>query len=81
MSTITPKTHHLSSGLFRLIIILSAWGLALVITSLFFLWLGRLIDESLGTAPKFMLGFLLLAVTGCFIEIYNEALKVMKRNL
>jgi F0F1-type ATP synthase assembly protein I len=55
--------------------------LALVITSLFFLWLGRLIDESLGTAPKFMLGFLLLAVTGCFIEIYHEALNVMKRNL
>jgi len=81
MTTITSKTHHLSSGLFRLIIMLSAWGLALVITSLFFLWLGRLIDESLGTAPKFMLGFLLLSVTGCFIEIYHEALKVMKRNL
>jgi F0F1-type ATP synthase assembly protein I len=60
---------------------LSAWGLALVITSLFFLWLGRLIDESLGTSPKFMLGFLLLSVTGCFIEIYHEALKVMKLKL
>jgi F0F1-type ATP synthase assembly protein I len=71
MSTITRKTHHLSSDLFRIIIALSAWGLALVITSLFFLWLGRLIDELLGTAPKFMLGFLLLAVTGCFIEIYH----------
>jgi F0F1-type ATP synthase assembly protein I len=81
MSTITSKTHHLSSDLFRIIITLSAWGLALVITSLFFLWLGRLIDESLGTAPKFMLGFLLLAVTGCFIEIYHEVLKVMKLKL
>jgi F0F1-type ATP synthase assembly protein I len=81
MSITTCKTRHLSSGLFRLIITLSAWGLALVITSLFFLWLGRLIDESLGTAPDFMLGFLLLAVTGCFIEIYHEALKVMKRKL
>jgi F0F1-type ATP synthase assembly protein I len=81
MSTIIRKTDHLSSDLFRIIITLSAWGLALVITSLFFLWLGRLIDESLGTAPKFMLGFLLLAVAGCFIEIYHEALKVMKRNL
>ena len=81
MSTVVRKTHHLSSDLFRIIITLSAWGLALVITSLFFLWLGRLIDESLGTAPKFMLGFLLLAVTGCFIEIYHEALKVMKLKL
>jgi F0F1-type ATP synthase assembly protein I len=81
MSTITRKTHHLSSDLFRIIIALSAWGLALVITSLFFLWLGRLIDELLGTAPKFMLGFLLLAVTGCFIEIYHEVLKVMKLKL
>jgi F0F1-type ATP synthase assembly protein I len=81
MSTITRKTHHLSSDLFRIIIALSAWGLALVITSLFFLWLGRLIDQLLGTAPKFMLGFLLLAVTGCFIEIYHEVLKVMKLKL
>ena len=81
MLTITRKTHHLPFDLFRIIITLSAWGLALVITSLFFLWLGRLIDESLGTAPKFMLVFLLLAVTGCFIEIYHEALKVMKLRL
>jgi hypothetical protein len=55
MLTITRKTHHLPFDLFRIIITLSAWGLALVITSLFFLWLGRLIDELLGTAPKFML--------------------------
>ena len=81
MLTITRKTDHLSFDLFRIIITLSAWGLALVITSLFFLWLGRLIDESLGTAPKFMLGFLLLSVTGCFIEIYHEVLRVMKLKL
>ncbi|MGA2554506.1 MAG: AtpZ/AtpI family protein [Smithella sp.] len=81
MSTITRKIQHLPFDLFRIIITLSAWGLALVITSLFFLWLGHLIDESFGTAPKFMLGFLLLAVTGCFIEIYHEALKVMKHKL
>ena len=81
MLTITRKTRHLPYDLFRIIITLSAWGLALVITSLFFLWLGRLIDELLDTAPKFMLGFLFLSVTGCFIEIYHEALKVMKRNL
>ncbi|HUN56288.1 MAG TPA: AtpZ/AtpI family protein [Smithella sp.] len=78
MSTVVPKTRRLSSNLFRVIIALSAWGLALVITSLFFLWLGHLLDEWLGTTPKFMLGFLLFAVAGCFFEIYHEALKVMR---
>ena len=78
MLNAVPKTRRLSYNLFRIIIALSAWGLALVITSLFFLWLGHLIDKWLGTSPKFMLGFLLLAVMGCIIEIYQEALKVMK---
>jgi len=57
---------------------LSAWGFAMGIASLLFLWLGRLLDEMLGTAPLFMFSLCLLAVIGCFIEIYQEASKMMK---
>ncbi len=56
---------------------LSAWGFALVITSCLFLWLGYLLDKMLGTAPIFMLGFLVLSIIGCFIEIYEESLKLI----
>jgi F0F1-type ATP synthase assembly protein I len=57
---------------------LSAWGFAMGLASLLFLWLGRLIDEMLGTSPKFMLALFLLAVIGSFIEIYLEASKMIK---
>jgi hypothetical protein len=81
MSTIARKAHPLSPDLFRLIITLSAWGFALVITSVLFLWLGKLLDELLGTAPIFMLCLFFLAIMGCFIEIYQEALKIMTPKL
>ncbi|MGB5216861.1 MAG: AtpZ/AtpI family protein [Smithella sp.] len=57
---------------------LSAWGFALVISSCLFLWLGHLLDEMLGTAPIFMLGLFFMSIIGCFIEIYDEAAKIMK---
>ncbi|MCE5210509.1 MAG: AtpZ/AtpI family protein, partial [Deltaproteobacteria bacterium] len=66
---------------FRVIITLSAWGFALVITSFLFLWLGHFLDELLGTAPKFMLGLFFLAIVGCFIEIYQQVLKIMSHRL
>jgi F0F1-type ATP synthase assembly protein I len=56
---------------------LSAWGFALVIASCLFLWLGNLLDELLGTAPKFMVGLFIMSIIGCFIELYQEALKIM----
>ncbi|PKN52427.1 MAG: hypothetical protein CVU55_04065 [Deltaproteobacteria bacterium HGW-Deltaproteobacteria-13] len=51
---------------------ISAWGFALVITSFLFLWLGHLLDEWLGTGPKFMLGLFLLGIIGNFIAIYRR---------
>jgi F0F1-type ATP synthase assembly protein I len=60
---------------------LSAWGFALVITSFLFLWLGHLLDEWLGTGPKFMLGLFLLGIIGNFIAIYQETLKIMSPKL
>lgn len=81
MSTIVHKTHYSASDSFRVIITLSAWGFALVITSFLFLWLGHFLDELLGTAPKFMLGLFFLAIIGCFIEIYQQVLKIMSNKL
>lgn len=81
MSTIAYKIHPIASNSFRLIIMLSAWGFALVITSCLFLWLGYLLDELLGTAPIFMFGLFFLAIIGCFIEIYQEALLVVNHKL
>ncbi len=78
MSVITQKTSLMNSNSFRIIMMLSAWGFALVITSLLFLWLGYLLDALMGTAPKFMLALFFLAIIGCFIEIYQEAMTLMR---
>jgi Ca2+/H+ antiporter len=78
MSATAHKTHDQDPAPFHVIIILSAWGFVLVVASFLFLWLGRLLDELLGTAPKFMLGLFFLAIIGCFIELYQEVLKIMK---
>ncbi len=75
---IARKTRRPASSSFHFIVILSAWGFSLVISSLLFLWLGRLLDELLGTSPKFMLGFFILSIIGCFIVIYQEATDIMK---
>ena len=80
MPLITRKKHYSDSPLLKVIIMLSAWGFSLVLASLLFLWLGYLLDELLGTAPKFMLGFFCLAIIGCFIELYQEALRILKDN-
>ena len=46
---------------YRHILMLSAWGFAIVFASLLFLYLGHLLDEWLGTAPNFMFGLFFLA--------------------
>ena len=78
MSLTAHKTPpRLTSTSFRIIIMFSAWGFALVITSCLFLWLGYLLDKALGTTPKFMFGLFFLAIVGCFIEIYKEVMTVV----
>ncbi len=72
------KTHYADPSSFRGIIMLSAWGLALVLASFLFLWLGYLLDELLGTAPKLMIGLFFLAVIGCFVALYEEAMNVLR---
>jgi F0F1-type ATP synthase assembly protein I len=60
------------------ILMLSAWGFAMVIASFLFLYVGHLLDELLGTAPNFMFGLFFLALVTCIGRLYQEAWR--KRN-
>jgi F0F1-type ATP synthase assembly protein I len=60
------------------IMMLSAWGFALVIASFLFLWIGYKIDEYIGTTPNFMFGLFFLAIFICVMRLYYEAKIRMK---
>jgi F0F1-type ATP synthase assembly protein I len=60
------------------ILMLSAWGFAMVISSFLFLYIGYLVDEILGTTPNFMLGSFFLAIGLCIWRLYQEAWKKRK---
>ena len=60
------------------ILMLSAWGFAMVIASFLFLWLGYKIDGYFGTAPNFMFGLFFLAIFVCVMRLYQEAKIRMK---
>ena len=60
------------------ILMMSAWGFAMVIASFLFLWLGYKIDEYIGTTPNFMFGMFFLAIFLCVMRLYNEAKTRMK---
>ena len=58
---------------------LSAWGFAIVISSFLFLYVGYKLDRALNTAPSFMFGLFLLAVTLCIARLYQEACSAMRQ--
>jgi F0F1-type ATP synthase assembly protein I len=60
------------------ILMLYAWGFALVIASFLFLWIGYKIDEYIGTTPNFMFGLFFLAIFICMMRLYHEAKIRMK---
>ena len=62
------QMHH-----FGPILMLSAWGFVIVVTSLLFLYIGHRLDEWLGTAPNFMLGLFFLAIVTTIGRLYQEA--------
>jgi len=79
MSAIKRRIYRVNPELFREIIMFSAWGFALALASFLFLWIGKLLDDLLGTSPKFMLGLFSLAIIGCFVELYQGTLKILKK--
>jgi hypothetical protein len=54
------------------IIMLSAWGFTLVVSSFLFLYVGRWIDVRFNTEPAFMIGLFILAITLCVGRIYMD---------
>jgi F0F1-type ATP synthase assembly protein I len=55
------------------ILMLSAWGFAIVLASFLFLYIGYLLDKYFGTSPQFMFGLFFLAVISCIGRLYQEA--------
>lgn len=74
----THKTHQEHLNDFASILMLSAWGFAMVIASFLFLYAGHLLDEILGTSPNFMLGLFFLAIFLSVMRLYQEAWKKRK---
>ena len=54
------------------IIMLSAWGFTLVVSSFLFLFVGRWIDARFNTEPAFMIGLFILAISLCIGRIYTD---------
>jgi F0F1-type ATP synthase assembly protein I len=75
MPTEKPKLNRQQFNQLNGIMVLSAWGLAMVLSSFLFLYLGYLVDEILGTTPNFMLGSFFLAIGLCIWRLYKEAKK------
>jgi F0F1-type ATP synthase assembly protein I len=55
------------------ILMLSAYGFAIVIASFLFLYIGYWLDDKLNTSPMFMIGLFFLAVFICIGRLYQEA--------
>jgi F0F1-type ATP synthase assembly protein I len=58
---------------FSHILVIGAWGFAIVIASMLFLYVGHLLDEMLNTPPTFMLGLFFLGLLLCIGRLYKEA--------
>jgi F0F1-type ATP synthase assembly protein I len=70
--TATTKTQPRQIDLSHVLVI-GAWGFAIVIASMLFLYVGHLIDEMLHTPPTFMLGLFFLGLALCIGRLYKDA--------
>lgn len=57
------------------VIMVSAWGFTIVVSSLLFLYVGRQIDVALNTEPAFMVGLLVLGISLCILRLYKDFTK------
>ena len=67
----TAKKYGIAS--YSSILMLSAWGFAMVIASFVFMYIGYWLDQLLNTPPTFMLGLFFLALFLCIGRLYQEA--------
>jgi F0F1-type ATP synthase assembly protein I len=68
-----PKENKEQVRKYSGILMLSAWGFAMVVSSFLFLYIGYLVDELLGTTPNFMLCSFFIAIGLCFWRLYKDA--------
>jgi hypothetical protein len=61
------------------IVMISAWGLIIVISSFIFMHVGRWIDVNFNTEPAFMIGMLLLGICLCIFRLYKEGVEKTQR--
>jgi F0F1-type ATP synthase assembly protein I len=54
------------------LLMFSAWGAILVITSFSCLFVGRFVDAMLNTGPFFMIGLFILAIALVIARLYKE---------
>ena len=54
------------------IVMISAWGLIIVISSFVFMYAGRWIDVNFNTEPAFMIGMLFLGICLCMFRLYKD---------
>ena len=55
------------------VLMISAWGMAIVVASFLFLYLGYMLDKWLNTPPTFMFGLFFLAIFMTIGRLYREA--------
>ena len=55
------------------VLVIGAWGVAIVIASMLLLYVGHRIDQMLNTPPTFMLGLFFLGLVLCIGRLYKEA--------
>ena len=67
------NTHRGLYTTYSSVLILSAWGFVIAISSFLFLYVGYKLDECLGTAPNFMFGLFFLALFTCIGRLFQEA--------
>ncbi|MBN1545976.1 MAG: AtpZ/AtpI family protein [Syntrophaceae bacterium] len=68
--------NHAHRGLYQTfapVLMLSAWGIVIAISSFLFLYVGYKLDEYLGTAPNFMFGLFFLALFTSIARLFREA--------
>jgi len=70
---LTIKSTKNKTSAYSQILLLSAWGFVIVISSFLFLYVGYWLDGKLNTAPSFMLGLFMLAIFLCIGRFYQEA--------
>ena len=60
-------------GQYANIMMMSAWGIVMVVCSFGFLYIGYKLDKFFNTEPNFMLGLFMLGLMLCIGRLYQDA--------